>query len=255
MDLDKELKVAFSRVGGKSKLADYIISKIPEHKVYVETCIGGGSIYLKKKLAVHNVINDLDKDIYDLWCDLRCTPPIDYIFDIEDISEDIFKDYLNNHTEDPAERLKRNLFITKHSYSGDRIKYGYKDPATRRVSKLAYLRRHLPDYQYKLNRTTIRNTDWKEIVKQYDSPETFFYIDPPYSLKRKSWKYKNHISREELLGVLESIKGKFIMSYDYSPDNLKYFMRFFIKEVETKYEMSKSYQPKKEILISNFPIA
>ena len=37
----------FGRVGGKTKLRKLIVSKFPEHKIYIEPFIGGGSIFFK----------------------------------------------------------------------------------------------------------------------------------------------------------------------------------------------------------------
>ena len=51
------------RVGGKSKLKKKIISIMPQHKVYVEPFIGGGSVFFAKEPAELNIINDKDKDI------------------------------------------------------------------------------------------------------------------------------------------------------------------------------------------------
>ena len=47
MYMDKPLKTLISRCGGKSLLADRIISIMPEHNIYIEPFVGGGSIYFK----------------------------------------------------------------------------------------------------------------------------------------------------------------------------------------------------------------
>jgi DNA adenine methylase len=160
----------------------------------------------------------------------------------------------------PKERLFRNLYLTKNSFSGDRVRYGYSDnnPDNRRVSKLTYIKNHIKDYQYKLSRTQIHNQDYRSIITQYDSPNTFFYLDPPYSLNRKSWAYNTPlITKEMLLEELKRIQGGFIMSYDYSEDNLKLFGEFFyVLPVDTIYAVLTKARDKKfqEILISNFKI-
>ena len=53
----------FSRVGGKSKIKNYIISKMPKHKIYVEPFIGGGSVFFSKEPVNINIINDKDIEI------------------------------------------------------------------------------------------------------------------------------------------------------------------------------------------------
>jgi site-specific DNA-adenine methylase len=61
----------------------------------------------------------------------------------------------------------------------------------------------------------VENMDFEELIKKYDSENTYFYLDPPY------WKTENYYSNhdfdrndhERLANVLNNIKGKFSLSY------------------------------------------
>jgi DNA adenine methylase len=63
--------------------------------------------------------------------------------------------------------------------------------------------------------TDIENMDFEEVITKYDSPSTYFYLDPPY------WKTENYYSNhdfdskdhERLATVLGGIQGKFSLSY------------------------------------------
>lgn len=60
--------------GGKQRVADKIISQFPDHKVYSEPFVGGGAIYWKNTLPEKYMINDLNKDIYNLYKDAKSNP-------------------------------------------------------------------------------------------------------------------------------------------------------------------------------------
>jgi DNA adenine methylase len=73
-----------------------------------------------------------------------------------------------------------------------------------------------PQYRKHFDKLTfVESMDFEEVVKKYDSPTTYFYMDPPY------WKTENYYSNhdfdrndhERLANVLKTIKGKFSLSY------------------------------------------
>jgi len=245
----------FSRLGGKSHLIDSIVPKFPLHKVYVEPFIGAGAIFLSKPLAEVNVINDIDKNIHDLWSDLRVIDNIDFEFMGNGA---LFDEYLaRTDITDPYERFKRNMFLNKCSFCSNMVRKAYKDNGNWRAVKLKYLKKHFQEYKTLLNNTIVKNDDYKDVIKEYDSPDTLFYLDPPYSKNEKYWSYGNDVKANDLYNVLKSIQGRFVMSYDDTPQNRSLFENdFYIKSVETIYQVkSKGNKKVNEILISNFDLS
>ena len=57
--------------GGKSRLAPWIVSMFPAHRVYVEPFFGGGSVLLSKKPSSIEIVNDLDGSVVAFWRALR----------------------------------------------------------------------------------------------------------------------------------------------------------------------------------------
>jgi site-specific DNA-adenine methylase len=63
--------------------------------------------------------------------------------------------------------------------------------------------------------THFRLGDFASVIQEFDSPTTYFYLDPPY------WKTENYYSNhdfdrddhERLANVLDEVKGKFSLSY------------------------------------------
>jgi DNA adenine methylase len=73
-----------------------------------------------------------------------------------------------------------------------------------------------PDWiEHFLKITDVENMDFADVIKKYDSPSTYIYLDPPY------WKTENYYSNhdfdredhERLANVLHGVKGKFSLSY------------------------------------------
>lgn len=67
--------------------------------------------------------------------------------------------------------------------------------------------------------TSVENLDCEELIKKYDSPTTFFYVDPPYYNMEfyysKDFPKDKHWSLSE---TLSNIQGKFALSYYDFPD-------------------------------------
>lgn len=254
--MEKSLRPPFSRVGGKSKIADKIISKFPEkYKTYVELFVGSGTIFFKKSLSEINILNDLDKNIYDMMRDLAVVDKIDYSFSPETNAtrENFVRLLGEKDIQDPNERLYRNLFLNKNSFCANMIKMGYKKPESWKTSKMTLLKKDLQNYQFKLGKATILNKDFRDVIKEYDAEDTFFYLDPPYSKNLKYWNYGlPFITNQELATALRTIKGKFLMSYDDTEENREIFKDYHIEEIKTLYAVkSKGNKEVGEIIIYN----
>ena len=42
--------------------------------------------------------------------------------------------------------------------------------------------KRLPQIKDRLQGVKLVNKDWKEVIKEFDSKDAFFYLDPPYPL-------------------------------------------------------------------------
>ena len=110
-------------------------------------------------------------------------------------------------------------------------------------------------YNERLKDTIILNKDYKEVIKKYDSPQSFFYLDPPYSMSEKKKYYDNqHININELYELLKNIKGKFLLSYDNSAEIKELFKEFNIIEIITIYSRTQNLENREkiELVIKNY---
>jgi hypothetical protein len=123
----------------------------------------------------------------------------------------------------------------------------------------------IPAIRARLAKTTILNRDALEIIQKYDSPNTFFFLDPPYPTE---WKFDGNTGTansnewngpdfRRLLEVLKAVKGKFILTLEEEVEKLLP-KEFFVKKITMQRQMSLGPKGKlgeeDELLVSNFPI-
>ena len=90
------IKPPISRMGGKSKLRKTIIEKLPPHICYVELFFGAGWVYFAKSPSRVEVINDVDKELINLFKMVKYhSPEIERLLEYEFSGRDIFEEYKN----------------------------------------------------------------------------------------------------------------------------------------------------------------
>lgn len=117
------------------------------------------------------------------------------------------------------------------------------------------VRREIALAHKRLARVTIENLPYREVIRRYDRPQTFFYVDPPY------WdcegRYGKDIFGKEdfsiLAELLSGLKGKFLLSLNDRPQVRELFKGFRIDPVMTRYSCAANRSiPASEVLIRNY---
>ena len=108
----------------------------------------------------------------------------------------------------------------------------------------------------RLSRVYVENKPFDVIIKRFDKPDTLFYCDPPYH-GFEDYYGKGVFSRKDfktLRDILASIKGKFIMSINDTPEIRALYKGFQIETVSTSYSAAGANKKKKvsELLIMNY---
>jgi DNA adenine methylase len=212
--------------GGKWKLAPWIISHFPPHKIYVEPFGGGGSVLIRKHPSFIEVYNDINGLAVNFFRVLR-ERPNELIRAIE-LTPYSRQEFLESQmpSDDPIESARR-FYIW--SWQG-RGRAGVKEPGgwrfmsrdTRGTTPANDWTNnyHLWSIVTRLKNVQIENADVLAIVDRYDGPKALFYIDPPYVHKTRgdrwaqtayAFEYTDDEHRE-LAKRLHRIRGSAIMS-------------------------------------------
>ena len=244
------------RIGGKKLLKKNIVDnyfpKDYENMIYVEPFVGGGSIYFYKNPSIYEVINDLDTNIIQLFRGFKKYNGKQISSDINrTYDKEIFNYILNSNPKSEYQKFIKELILIKASFYGlgKSNGIGSKDSPRSKISS-----NYQDKYNERLKHTIILNKDCLQVVKKYDSPNTFFYLDPPYENSNNLYKH-DFVDLNELFNLLNNIKGLFLLSYNNSDQAKILFKNYNIKVIKTKYSKSNEggqHHVKKELLISNY---
>ena len=184
---DDFVRPPLSYPGNKAELAESIIECFPEHETYVEPFGGTASVLFNKSESRNEVINDINTSLTTFMRVLRddVEPLIEYIrqtpyseAEYDRIKAKWKRDYR------PADDVKHAawlFFLRRGSFGSDLG--GFRAEATGRKNSARQFRNateRLRELSGRLQEVVIRNTDWRDVIEKYASPDTFFFLDPPY---------------------------------------------------------------------------
>jgi len=238
-------------------LAKKIVTRIPEHTCYVEPFAGAAWILFRKPESKVEVINDINADLVNLYRVVQhhleefvrhfkwCLVSRDGFRRMQDTPPEVLTD---------IQRASRFYYLQKSSFAGRGKHFGY---STTQPSRLNLLRieEDLSAAHLRLARVMVEHLPYDEVIRRYDRPGTFFYIDPPYwgnedDYGKGIWNREDFGRLAELLG---GIKGKFLLSLGDRPEVRELFGAFRIEPVETFYSCGREGRSKaSEVLISNY---
>ena len=216
--------------GGKFRLADWIISNLGEHRVYVEPFGGAASVLLKKPRSYAEVYNDIDDSLFSFFkvlADSRQHKELKDLIENTPYSRREFELAHVYHPQ-PVEKARRLVVRSFMGFGADSAtnlesKTGFRSNSNRSGTTPAHdwvnWPKEIPAFHERLKGVVIENKDAIEVMKNHDSVETVFYVDPPYSHDtRRGGRYKhemNNFDHVELVQFLKTVQGRVVLSgYD-----------------------------------------
>lgn len=262
------MKTPITYYGGKQQLAAEIISMMPQHKIYCEPFFGGGAVFFAKHKSYLEVINDKNDKLITFY--RQAADNFDALSREVDLTLHSESEYLKAkdiyNLRVPAGDVQiawAVWMITNGSFSAS-MHGGWKwcngsagshtgvFMRNKRIGFNNKLRERLQDVQI-----SCRNAI--DVIKQRDTSETLFYLDPPYPGHYQGH-YCGYDVKEfaELLSLLQVIKGKFILSNFWS-QTLRYFViknGWNLRQLDMAMNVANLTKAKRktEILIYNYTI-
>lgn len=217
---------ALKYYGSKFRLAKWIITHFPNHRHYVEPFGGGANVLLLKDPSPLETYNDLDHGLvtffrvlrdrpHELVSKLRLTPWSRSEFAVHCSGED---------PKDDLERARRLYCRLWMSIEGGIAKGSFRRHNRGRRSVIRDVSRFGSLYRIarRLRQVVIEERDANQLITEMDSPDTLFYLDPPYlaATRTAPKMYSHEMSDDghrEFIDLIRSLKSYVVLSGYPSP--------------------------------------
>lgn len=224
------LRTPISYYGGKQKLVSTILPIIPPHKMYCEIFVGGAAVFFSKPASHIEVLNDTNKELINFYRQLQnnfieLEKMINVTLHSRSLHDDAWVVYNKPHLFNEVKRAWAVWVLSVQSFSAMLDgSWGYDKTDNTTTKKISNKRREFThEYAERMQNVQLESADALYIISSRDTPETFFYCDPPY-FNSDMGHYDGYSEQdfENLLIALANVKGKFLLSSYPSPMLQKY---------------------------------
>jgi len=264
--MEAKIKTPISYYGGKQQMLRHILPLIPHHKVYCEPFCGGAAVYWSKPQSPVEVINDINDELINFYLVLQTQfkellKMVKCTLHSRKIHREAWDIYQFPASHDPVRRAWAIWVLSSQSFGSQLSRsWGFDKTKSSIARKVTNKKRQFTDdLKERIELTQIENRDALDIIRLYDTAETFHYLDPPYPDTNQGH-YKGYTLNdlEDLLRRLTRIQGKFLLS-NYPQEIIeKYAHDNGWQQIEYKMPLcisKKSVKPMKlEVLTANYPI-
>lgn len=253
-------KPAAPYIGGKRNLAARLVTRIEAvpHQTYAEVFVGAAGVFLRRRLRPKaEVINDWSSDVATFYRVLQRH----YVAFLEMLRFQLASraEFERLVRTDPTtltdlERAARFLYLQRMAFGG-KVRGRNFGVSLHRASRFDVTRLGviLEELHERLAGVVIERLRWQDFLARYDTPETLFYLDPPYYGCERDYG-DGMFSRdefEEMAAALKALRGRFILSLNDHRDVRRIFDGFVIEGVDTHYGLAgRGAQAAKEVIIS-----
>ncbi|WP_448961708.1 DNA adenine methylase [Larkinella arboricola] len=215
------LKTPISYYGGKQMMLPHLLPKIPEHATYCEPFFGGGALFWAKAPSPFEVVNDINNRLITFYKVLKYDFEelhrlVDETFHSRQQHRETSEEYQSGEIEImDSLRMAWSIWVQTNMSFSCVIDGGFGYDKRGSTARKIFNKKQMftAAYQERLKRVTIESYDVLKVIKAYDGPDTFFYLDPPYvSSDQGSYKGYTLDDFRKLLEACARLQGKFLLS-------------------------------------------
>lgn len=222
--------IAFGWYGGKYTHLDFILPRLPTDAAHFCDVFGGSAAILINRVpAPVETYNDIDSELVNFFEILRDDgPTLMRVIGLTPFSrEELVRACTYERKLSKIERARRFFVRARQTRTGlaqvsSEGRWAHCVLTSRAgmagaVSRWLGSVDGLAEIAQRLQRVQIENAPALEVIARYDTPETLFYLDPPYvhSARGDSSAYEHEMSDRDhidLAETLSSIRGRAVLS-------------------------------------------
>ena len=270
--------------GNKGCIYETIAAFMPEHKTYIEPCMGSAEVFLRKPPVEKEYINDYNGDLVHFFRTLQSSEKLAYLLgrlclsfnaeelfarnkrllaEVPNVLDDVWETakILTDASWDDIQKAAAFFENQVFSFSSTGKSFAIaKKDMTKRLPRLLAACARLRD-------AIIMHRDYKDVIQYAACPGAFILLDPPYKGTEKMYQ-KSHFGSKEharLFALMHAIdrkfdgECKFLITYNNDPD---------IRALAEQYEFHTHVQPRlhnmaqaskpgeqfEELLIANYDL-
>lgn len=212
---------AFTYPGGKVRISSWVTSFFPRHQIYVEPFGGAAGVLLNKTPSPLEVYNDLNSDLVNFFSVLRDKEKAAELIRRLKLTPYAREEYYSCYPMPEGDDIERARALIVRAGMGIGIRGAISSrpigfaAGTKKNSKSAKIFVPRIENMWKIverfRSVVIECRDALELIPRYDTPDTLWYLDPPYNCGY-SFRYPATIDQEAMLGVFKKVSGYVVLS-------------------------------------------
>ncbi|MGA8903666.1 MAG: DNA adenine methylase [Candidatus Bathyarchaeia archaeon] len=243
------MRPAFCYMGGKALLVKTLLRLIPRNiETYCEVFGGAGNLLLSKPPSNVEVWNDLDGELANLMRVIKTRPrllirtaraiPYSRVW-YERLQREVKSSGLKGSD---VQRAAKFWFLLRASFFGHPEKgwrFALHTSESMRLENGLLLILAVSD---RLRKVYIDCLDFRRCIKNWDGPDTFFFIDPPYY---GATKYRSRgpqfttWDHEDLAALLRHVDAKWLLTLNDHPRVRELYRGYRVTKVDTQMATAK----------------
>lgn len=212
---------AFIYPGGKAKISSWVTSFFPGHKIYVEPFGGAAGVLLNKEPSPLEVYNDLNSDLVNFFSVLRDKEKAAELIRRLRLTPYAREEYYSFYPMPEGDDIERARALLCRTYMGVGIRMAVSDSRTGFAGDDTKIRKNAKVFVNHVEKmrgiaerfrsVVIECRDALELIPRYDSPDTLWYLDPPYNCGY-SFRYRADVDQKAMLGAFKKVSGYVVLS-------------------------------------------